>query len=175
MHPIVENVFKGEDPKSIFEVGCGTGALFKPYIDEQGERIVGGIDIDPRNIEAAVKIYPKYADNFVLHDINREPWPVESKSYDIVFSIGTLIMLPDPFPAMREMIRIAKKAIIVAEYHDPLKDEYGDSPTPYIPGQLYSVRFTRNYDKLFNIFGMKPTIEQVYDKWVIKWQVKNDK
>ncbi len=166
LHPIVEAVFKGQSPKSIFEVGCAGGMLFKEYYDSKPELVVGGIDITKSDIELAKQNYPDHASNFIHWDATKVPWPVADKSYDIVFTIGTLLMVPECVPIIKEMMRIGKK-VIMAEFHDSSLTktvvERVDNKENY-----YSYRFYRNYEKVFADLGIKVTIEKVADKWIIK-------
>lgn len=176
MHPIPEEIFKHK-PKSIFDVGCGQGLLFKPYYDQQTRLTpaadtlydrtrlkIGGIDISEVNIEAIKLNFPDYADNFLLRDVYDIPWPVKNKEYELAFTIGTLIMIPDPFPVIKEMLRIAKK-VIVAEFHDPELSAIGRDIGPQ-PVEAHGPRWYRNYEKVFKQFGLKVKIKRVEDKWV---------
>lgn len=159
MHPIVEHIFKGENPKSILEVGCGKGILLKQYVQEQDIR-VAGLEIDPTNEEEFKQNFPD--GQFILHDINKS-FPFKDKEFDMVVSIGTLIIIEDAEPVLREMLRVGKK-VALAEFHDETQDEKGVS----MKVDVYFRRMYRDYNKLFSKFGITPTIEKVEDKWVIK-------
>ena len=159
IHPIVENIFKGEDFKSILEVGCGKGILIKQFIEDKDIRVVG-LEIDPENEEDFKKNFPQ--GQFILHDINN-PFPFKDKEFDLVVSIGTLILIENVEPVLREMLRVGKK-VALAELHDETQDERGVS----MKVDPHFIRMHRDYNKLFSKFGITPTIEKVEDKWVIK-------
>ena len=159
MHPIVEHIFKGENPKSVLEVGCGKGILIKQFIEDKDIR-VAGLEIDPTNEEEFRQNFPN--GQFILHDITT-PFPFKDKEFDLVVSIGTLIVIEDAEPVLREMLRVGKK-VALAEFHDETQDEKGVSMK--VDG--YFRRMYRDYNKLFSKFGITPTIEKVEDKWVIK-------
>ena len=159
MHPIVENIFKGETPKSVLEVGCGKGILIKQFIGEQDIK-VAGLEIDQTNEEEFKQNFPN--GQFVLHDITT-PFPFKDKEFDLVVSIGTLLLIKDAEPVLREMLRVGKK-VAIAEFHDETQAEVGLS----LKADVYFTRMYRDYNKLFSKFGIKPTIEKVEDKWVIK-------
>ena len=159
MHPIVENIFKGENPKSILEVGVGKGILLKQFVQDQDIK-VAGLEIDPTNEEEFRQNFPN--GQFILHDINT-PFPFKDKEFDMVVSIGTLIIIEDAEPVLREMLRVGKK-VALAEFHDETQDEKGVSQKV----DVYFRRMYRDYNKLFSRFGIIPTIEKVEDKWVIK-------
>lgn len=166
MHPIVEEIFKGIEPQSIFEVGCAGGMLFKDYYDSRPGLMVGGMDITESDINQAKENYPKCAQNFFVWDAFKTPWPLADKSYDLVFTIGTLLMIPRVKPVIAEMLRVGKK-VILAEFHDPTltktRMEKVDNLDNY-----YSYRFYRNYETVLADFGIKPEITKVADKWVIR-------
>ena len=159
MHPIVENIFKGENPKSILEIGCGKGILIKQFIQDQDIK-VAGLEIDPENEEEFKQNFP--TGQFILHDINN-PFPFEDKEFDLVVSIGTLLLIEDAEPVLKEMLRVGKK-VALAEFHDENQNEIGETSLT----NVYHRRIIRNYNKLFSKFGITPTIEKVEDKWVIK-------
>ena len=178
---IIKKVFENENPSSIFEVGCTAGMLFKSYYDESNEElIVGGLDFFP--VEAAKGIYPKCAENFFQWDATKTPYPIADNSFDIVFTIGTLLLIPDPYPVIKEMLRICKDKIIIAEQQDWQCDDYGisthlitgDTPEQQKEGMLQPVDFNytrikRDYEKVFKKLGLKIDIKETYiDKTIIK-------
>lgn len=94
-YEIIDEMFKGENPKSVFEMGCSAGSFLKEF-KEKGVK-VGGLDIEPNK--------------YLVHDATK-PWPLEDKSWDIVFSVGVLIYIKDPLPVIKEMLRVGKKVIL---------------------------------------------------------------
>lgn len=165
IHPIIEEIFRGEKPKSIFEIGCAAGWLMKPYTDVHPGIKVGGIDTTPGDIDGARVNFPN--GEFFLQDANL-PWPLKDKSYDIVFTVGLFTMIPGGEGAIREALRVGKK-VIFAEMHDESKGAEGfDISTSMWPNQQ---RYSRNYYKTMEQFGIKPTITQILvDKWIIRCQ-----
>ncbi len=162
MHLILEKIFENENPKSILEVGCATGILFKEFTEGKDLKIAG-IEFEEVNREAFEKNYPK--GEFILHDI-RNPWPLADKSFDFVFTVGVLLFFEDPRPVLREMFRVGKK-VVLAEFHNPELTEpfvdYANGIEHYTCTRIY-----HNYQSLLKEFGIKPTITKVLDKWVIK-------
>lgn len=129
-YKILEKMFKGENPTSVFEVGCANGGFLK----DLGVKVVGGIDKHSGDIEKSKSDFPE--GEFLLQDINQLPWNV--KPYDIVFSIGTLMYIENPEPVIKEMLRIGKKVIIA----EPLE---GESVIDH-----HGARFYHDYSK-FNM------------------------
>ncbi len=176
MHEVITGIFKDENPKSIFDVGCGSGILMKTYYDaicryRQGDDYyfpenlkVGGIDILFENVERAKENFPEYADNFLCLDATK-PWPLADKSYDIVFTVGTLLCIPDPYPILKEMLRVGKK-VILAEFQQDDATDTGEA----IPYEIiYKYRIYRDYRKVFEKLNVPIEIlETVSGKTIIK-------
>ena len=153
MHPIVEAIFKGENPKSILEVGCQNGVLLDQYANGKGIEVWG------MDIADFKKGFESQTKGKFIHQDACEKWPIKDKSIDLVFSIGTLLLIQNAESVLKEMLRVGKKVILV-EFHD--ENEHVEEAS------MYETRIFRDYNKLFSKFGITPTIEKVEDKWVIK-------
>src|SRR3990167_5580217 len=103
-YKVIDQIFEGEKPESIFEIGCASGKLLEYAQSLYRDIKVGGLDISVQGLKEAKETFPKYADNFILHNIN-DPWPLPDKSYYIIFSVGVLMYLFDPREALKEMMR----------------------------------------------------------------------
>lgn len=166
-YQIVEKVFEGENPKSIFEVGCANGMLLEDYALEH-EVIVGGLEISAPSIQNCKERFKTYKDNFYTGDAQL-PFLIPDNSFDIVYTIGTLILIPNPFPTIKEMLRIAKVKIILAEPHDEGLDEYGAYGDVPQPDNYTGIRIPRNYIKVFEKLNLPMTLEDSgLGKWIIK-------
>ena len=165
-HEILTRMFANETPQSIFEIGCGGTALLKDISDHYGGIRVGGIDISKVRMENAKNVFPGV--EFLVHDLN-DPWPIPDNSYDIVFSVGVLMYMFYPEAVIREMLRVAKDKIIIAEYHNKNTDEYG-ALLKVIMGEKTHTGICRNYEALFHKLGLPITMEITNDKTIIKCQ-----
>lgn len=117
MREMTDMILKGEEFSSLFEVGVGSGYYLA---DAYASGLkVGGLDIEQENIDTTRVRFPNCRDNFVLHDANIRPWGIKHRSYDIVFTVGTLFLLKEPFNALIEMAYISEKAQIFAEPETP--------------------------------------------------------
>ncbi len=160
-YEIINLMFKDEKPGSIFEFGVAGGILFKEYAQANGINIVAGMDINPNS-----KFPINFPDSkFIVHDGNIMPWPIEDNTYDIVFTVGTIMLTPNPFPIIKEMLRICKDKIILAESQDETKDAWGISQN-FLNGEFekinentkppvweYALRINRDYKKVFKILN----------------------
>lgn len=141
--PILEKMFDGENPDSVFEIGCANGGLLADIKTKYPNLKVAGMDIS-RSIEGSKERFPEYAHCFFTGDIN-EPWLVKEKSVDIVFSVGVLMYQFDPILALQEMFRVAKDKVILAEYHHPAISAFGQLTEPYFGGNKIQMGIIRNY------------------------------
>lgn len=132
-YEILESMFAGENPQSVFEVGCANGGL----LEDLGIKIVGGIDKTTSDIEKAKILFPKCKDNFFVGDIENIPWPVKDKQYDIVFTVGTLMYVENYLPVLKEMLRIGKKVILAEPTEgEVIKDIHGIRYYHEYPGEI---------------------------------------
>lgn len=145
---IVANELKDIEFESVLELGCGFGenimALEKTF---SGKKIVG-IDIMPTRVEIARK---NTNAEIILGDIN-DLSQFEDKSFDIVFTNALFIMIEPKTveKTIKEMVRIAKKKIILVECQS--EDRFSE---------VYAGRLAANYKELFAELGLKATSKKI--------------
>ncbi len=103
---------------SVLEVGCATGAnLYKISQTFPGTEL-GGIDVSAEAIEAAKS---KFSQAVVLQQGSFEDLFYSDKSADLVLSDAALIYVgPETIhKAIEEMKRVARKYIVLVEFHAP--------------------------------------------------------
>ncbi len=92
---------------SILDVGCGTGFL-KDLL--QGDFSYTGIDVSSNMLE-----YAKKRGYITIHQpIETALKDINTKSYDFVVSLSSLLMVEDLNTALDHMYRIARKAILLS-------------------------------------------------------------
>jgi len=99
---------------SIFEVGCGSGALLFPFY--QSGHDIGGLDICSNFIAVAKEHMPD--GDFIVQDA--ENLQIEPE-YDYVLSMSTLFYLPDLTSVenvIKRMLKKARKGIAVLDLND---------------------------------------------------------
>lgn len=124
---------------SLLEIGCGSGANLYRIQKEFPNVVLAGIDINEENIA------------FGRRTVLGASWsvtdaislPFENKTYDVVLSDAVLIYAnPERVETMvNEMKRVAKKAIILCEWHDDALNKFGT---------LAKGHWVRNYIKLLD-------------------------
>jgi len=153
-HPhrkVVVDIVKSFNPESILELGCGWGNNLRnikiaiPDIKavgtdinltrmQQGMSKIRGENLDVRMVEQNIK------------NIDYSP-----NSFDVVLTDAVLLMIELTEEELKKifmnMKRIAKKAIVLVEWHD---EEIKD-----LTGKNIGFRFVRNYKKLLEPLNAK--------------------
>lgn len=97
-YEIMKNLFFGENPKSIFEVGCGSGGLLNDVYDYYNRNVeVGGLDINRYDIMRIKKLFPKHKDNFLHIQLSLANTASLHNLYSIDFLIFTFSEVTPPF------------------------------------------------------------------------------
>jgi ubiquinone/menaquinone biosynthesis C-methylase UbiE len=133
--------------KNIMEIGCNAGPNLYWLAKKYPEVILVGIDINPVAISNGMMLLKKEGiHNVVMEigkagDLNKYP----DNSFDIVFTNATLIYIgPDKInKVIKEMIRVARKALILIEWHSGQPDS-----DPYGLGIYNYGGWKRNYENL---------------------------
>jgi SAM-dependent methyltransferase len=108
IYQMVSRAFRdaGVRPGTLVDVGCGQGRLASALAGWFDQYV--GVDL------VAYDGFPaKPWARFVSADLNKEPYPVESASADVVVSVETIEHLENPRAVVRELVRIAKPGGLV--------------------------------------------------------------
>ena len=154
MHEIIEKMFEGENPKSVFEIGCAGGPFLEQLREHYGDIRVGGMDITRSDLQSAREKFPEYDSWFFMHNLVETPWTIPDKHYDVVFCVGVLMYIFEPEKVIRECLRIGKK-LILAEFHNGNLDEYGGLTKVTQGEKVVGIGITRNYCELIKKMGLK--------------------
>jgi ubiquinone/menaquinone biosynthesis C-methylase UbiE len=133
-------------PRSVLEIGCNSGPNLLRIANAFPNAKLRGIDINRQAIEIGRKMLAETGIKNVELDIGKadELEVFRDKSFDIVLTDAVLIYIGrDKIDAIaREMVRIAKKAIVLVEYHDSSTSGEGS----FVRKKGY---WARNYNALF--------------------------
>ena len=145
--------------ESILEIGCNAGpniAAMRDIINMRDDMIYG-VDINADAIKKAAEMLP--AVNWSIGDVNNIP--ANDKSIDVVLSDAVLMYIPDKDieHVMDEICRVAKKAVILLEWHSE-KEKVED------------YHWCRNYAKLLSNRGFVVDARKLTkEEWDTKtWQ-----
>ena len=164
-YKILEEMFTDENPKSVFEIGCANGGLLTDLMTKYPNLEVGGMDVS-----RCISQCESLRGNFYREDLN-DPWPVKDNSYDIVFSVGVLMYMFEPLSVLREMFRVAKDKVILAEYHHSEVDLCGQLTKGYINKGKIQTGIIRDYISLLSLLKIPMSVtyqESSVGKTIIK-------
>lgn len=97
-----------------FDVGCGTGALTEAVLNATDPTDVVGIDPSPEFLGDALRRIADPRARFAVGDARA--LPAANDSYDAVVAGLVLHFIPDPAPAVAEMVRAARPGGAVGAY-----------------------------------------------------------
>jgi SAM-dependent methyltransferase len=89
---------------SLLDVGCGDGKLAQLLIEKRSDLQIEGVDVLARKTGLPVKLF----------DGTSLPYP--ASRFDGVMLIDVLHHTPDPFPLLREALRVSRRFLIVKDH-----------------------------------------------------------
>jgi ubiquinone/menaquinone biosynthesis C-methylase UbiE len=104
----------------VFDIGMGVGAAFKVLQNHYPNLKLAGSDISSTAINHAKDIFPKFKDQFHVHDMTIKHEWIKDNTFDHVFSFGALAMYltqEKMLIAIEEAIRITKPGGSLAFTH----------------------------------------------------------
>ena len=101
------------DVTSILDVGCGTGRGVKYFAEQYPHFQVMGVEPVPALIEQAIQQHGIAAEQLICG--KGENLPFAEKSFDVVCEFAMLHHVPNPNAIVREMTRVARKAIFISD------------------------------------------------------------
>jgi SAM-dependent methyltransferase len=138
-------------PESILEIGCGSGVILFLLAQQFPAARLIGVEINPSSVVwGNDRMRLDGVNNVVLQEGRAEQLDVfPDKSFDVVFSSAAIMYVkPERIIAvLRNMTRIARKAVILVEMHDDnLKRYLGEFHLPN--------NWKRNYRRIFEEIGV---------------------
>lgn len=99
---------------SVLDVGCGTGRSLKILGDHLPEARLCGIEPSPEMLAKARAAVPRAE----LQQGAGEHLPYPGESVDLVVATGILHHVDDPQRCIREMFRVARKAVLISDHNN---------------------------------------------------------
>lgn len=103
------------EPNSILDVGCGEGFTLNKLHNEHFCDKLEGID----NSDEAIKIGKKLFPDIKLNKADIYKLPYNKDSFDLVISTEVLEHLENPEKALSEILRVAKKYVLLSVPNEP--------------------------------------------------------
>ncbi len=101
--------------KSILDAGCGEGFTMNKILKSGVGRKIEGIEYSKDAIEYGKKLFPDL--KFVQGTVYELPY--KNNSFDLVVCTEVLEHLGDPTKALKEMLRVSRKYLIISVPNEP--------------------------------------------------------
>lgn len=136
----VTALFQSAGVQSVLEVGCATGRGLRSLQDALPDAFVCGLE----PVGALLREATKAGDHMQISWIQGvgESLPFADRSFDAVCEFSALHHVPDPAPVVREMLRVARKVVLIA---DSNRFGQGSMTTRLIKFALYKTGLWRAY------------------------------
>ena len=102
--------------ESILDTGCGEGFTMDKLAKLGIGKKIEGIEYSKEAISFGKKLFP----NLIIKQASIYDLPYKDNSFDLIICTEVLEHLEDPAKALREMLRVSKKYIILSVPNEPL-------------------------------------------------------
>jgi len=119
--------------RAMLDIGCGRGT----YLKAIRRSIYIGCDIDPRNLKRAIK---RPSAEYVFADANHIPF--KDTFFDLVLCSEVLEHLDVPSRAIKEIIRVCKKLILLTFPDERVMEAFGKKTSEHV--SKIKVRWIKN-------------------------------
>lgn len=94
---------------TIVDLGCGPGLYLRDLSERHRDGRLYGFDATPAMIEHASGLHYKgVSPTLAVHDLTKDPLPLDTDAVDLVSMTALLHILDDPFPVLAEVRRILR-------------------------------------------------------------------
>jgi len=105
-------------PESVLDVGCGEGVLTVEWAGRLARGRVVGVDLDDPALRAKWETRARPNLDFVAADATALPFGADE--FDTVAGIEVLEHVPDPDAVLAEMVRVARRRVLVSVPREPI-------------------------------------------------------
>ena len=128
-NPVVKRLMRGFEsalhelwdraaPESALDVGCGEGVLTEQFARRLGRGHVVGIDLEDPELRA--EWARRARANLEFRTYEGPDLPFRRDEFDIVCAIEVLEHVPDPEHTLAEMVRVARRQVLVSVPREPI-------------------------------------------------------
>lgn len=117
--------------RTVLDIGCGLGGPAVALVTNHGAGEVVGIDIQSEQIELSRQLSKRrnVSDRIDFLLVDPGPLPFENESFDVAFSMGAFVQIPDKNAIYAEIFRVLRPGGTLAandwvrEWDGPLSEE----------------------------------------------------
>jgi len=102
--------------ESILDAGCGEGFTMGKLLEEKVCKKIEGIEYEKDAISLGKKLYPY----LIIKQGSVYELPYKNNSFDLVICTEVLEHLDEPAKALKEILRVTKKNLIISVPNEPL-------------------------------------------------------
>ena len=114
----LDELWEQAAPGSALDVGCGEGVLTERFAERLGTGRVAGVDLDDPKLRAEWS--SRARPNLEFRAYDGGDLPFRRNDFDIACAIEVLEHVPDPEHTLAEMVRVARKHVLVSVPREPL-------------------------------------------------------
>ena len=117
-HSALDDLWDHAAPESVLDVGCGEGVLTEQFAERVSGGQVVGVDLDDPQLreEWARRARP----NLDFRSADASALPFTDGEYDLVCALEVLEHVPDPDRVLAEMVRVARRHVLVSVPREPV-------------------------------------------------------
>lgn len=102
--------------ESILDAGCGEGFTMDKLLKNEVGKRIEGIEYEKNAIDFGKKLFP----NLIIKQGSVYELPYKDNSFDLIVCTEVLEHLEDPTKALKEILRVSKKYLIISVPNEPL-------------------------------------------------------
>lgn len=110
----VLGILKGVAPDTLLDIGSGRGVFLWPLLDMFPSLPVTAVDQDERRYQHIEAVRRGGIQRLTAVHANAATLPMDNQAYDVVTALEVLEHQIDPMPLAREIVRLAKRFVIVS-------------------------------------------------------------
>jgi ubiquinone/menaquinone biosynthesis C-methylase UbiE len=117
-HSALDDLWEHAAPESVLDVGCGEGVLTEQFAERVSGGQVVGVDLDDPQLreEWGRRARP----NLDFRSADASALPFTDGEYDLVCALEVLEHVPDPDRVLAEMVRVARRHVLVSVPREPV-------------------------------------------------------
>jgi 2-polyprenyl-3-methyl-5-hydroxy-6-metoxy-1,4-benzoquinol methylase len=117
-HDALDELWETAAPESVLDVGCGEGVLTSEWAERLENGRIVGIDLDDPKLRSEWEA--RRRPNLEYRAEEATSLSFDDGEFDMVAAIEVLEHVPDPEATLAEMIRVARRHLLVSVPREPL-------------------------------------------------------